>query len=264
MDPDLGRRRARGARRSTATTSRIAIVNPDGSLRGDVGQRNAHRAPPGSWSRTGSDSARVHVGPRRSWRCASRRPALRVGHGTGRGRRARDGRRVIELTPVVGRQSARRRRRRPGRPAAASGRCSRRTRVSRTGRTCRSSRIDAPGRGDGARVGARGGETTRVGPSAVAVAAGDARRAATCSCTSPAATSASACRAAARCTHRAGGATCTARSRSRTRAARRSATSSGRSDSLRRPMISAHASWYVPAGNSFGRVPGTTTERGGT
>ena len=35
-------------------------------------------------------------------------------------------------------------------------------------------------------------------------------------------------------------------------------------DSPRRPMISAQASWYVPAGNSFGRVPGTTTERGGT
>ena len=35
-------------------------------------------------------------------------------------------------------------------------------------------------------------------------------------------------------------------------------------DSLRWPMISAHARWYVPAGNSFGRVPGTTTERGGT
>ena len=35
-------------------------------------------------------------------------------------------------------------------------------------------------------------------------------------------------------------------------------------DSLRRPTISAHARWYVPAGNSFGRVPGTTTERGGT
>ena len=29
-------------------------------------------------------------------------------------------------------------------------------------------------------------------------------------------------------------------------------------------MISAHERWYVPAGNSFGRVPGTTTERGGT
>ena len=30
--------------------------------------------------------------------------------------------------------------------------------------------------------------------------------------------------------------------------------------SLRRPMISAQPSWNVPAGNSFGRVPGTTTE----
>src|SRR6187402_2396456 len=29
-------------------------------------------------------------------------------------------------------------------------------------------------------------------------------------------------------------------------------------------MISAQAIWYVPAGNSFGRVPGTTTARGGT
>src|SRR5689334_24057202 len=29
-------------------------------------------------------------------------------------------------------------------------------------------------------------------------------------------------------------------------------------------MISAQARLYVPAGNSFGRVPGTTTERGGT
>src|SRR5919199_5246904 len=29
-------------------------------------------------------------------------------------------------------------------------------------------------------------------------------------------------------------------------------------------MTSAHASSYVPAGNSFGRVPGTTTARGGT
>ena len=29
-------------------------------------------------------------------------------------------------------------------------------------------------------------------------------------------------------------------------------------------MISAQSSWYVPAGNSFGRVPGTTTARGGT
>ena len=28
--------------------------------------------------------------------------------------------------------------------------------------------------------------------------------------------------------------------------------------------MSAHESWYVPAGNSFGRVPGTTTARGGT
>ena len=35
-------------------------------------------------------------------------------------------------------------------------------------------------------------------------------------------------------------------------------------DSRRWPMISAHARWYVPAGNSFGRVPGTTIERGGT
>src|SRR5919202_2526977 len=29
-------------------------------------------------------------------------------------------------------------------------------------------------------------------------------------------------------------------------------------------MTSAHASSYVPAGNSFGRLPGTTTARGGT
>jgi hypothetical protein len=29
-------------------------------------------------------------------------------------------------------------------------------------------------------------------------------------------------------------------------------------------MISAQPSWYVPAGNSFGRVPGKTIERGGT
>ena len=35
-------------------------------------------------------------------------------------------------------------------------------------------------------------------------------------------------------------------------------------DSCRCPMISAHDRWYVPAGNSFGRVPGTTTARGGT
>ena len=35
-------------------------------------------------------------------------------------------------------------------------------------------------------------------------------------------------------------------------------------DSARWPMISAQPTWYVPAGNSFGRVPGTTTERGGT
>jgi hypothetical protein len=35
-------------------------------------------------------------------------------------------------------------------------------------------------------------------------------------------------------------------------------------DSLRQPMISAHESWYVPAGNSRGRVPGTTTAPGGT
>ena len=34
--------------------------------------------------------------------------------------------------------------------------------------------------------------------------------------------------------------------------------------SLRRPMISAHARLKVPAGNSFGLVPGTTIARGGT
>src|SRR5215207_8734653 len=28
--------------------------------------------------------------------------------------------------------------------------------------------------------------------------------------------------------------------------------------------MSAHATWNVPAGNSFGRVPGSTTDRGGT
>src|SRR5207302_3606695 len=35
-------------------------------------------------------------------------------------------------------------------------------------------------------------------------------------------------------------------------------------DMLRLPMISAQPIWYVPAGNCFGRVPGTTTEFGGT
>lgn len=35
-------------------------------------------------------------------------------------------------------------------------------------------------------------------------------------------------------------------------------------DSDLRPMISAHDRWNVPAGKSFGLVPGTTTERGGT
>ena len=34
--------------------------------------------------------------------------------------------------------------------------------------------------------------------------------------------------------------------------------------SLRQPTTSAHATSKVPAGNSFGRVPGTTTARGGT
>jgi uncharacterized membrane protein YphA (DoxX/SURF4 family) len=34
--------------------------------------------------------------------------------------------------------------------------------------------------------------------------------------------------------------------------------------SLRQPTISAHAIWKVPAGNSFGLVPGKTTARGGT
>ena len=35
-------------------------------------------------------------------------------------------------------------------------------------------------------------------------------------------------------------------------------------DALRSPTISAHGRSYRPAGNSFGRVPGSTTERGGT
>jgi hypothetical protein len=34
--------------------------------------------------------------------------------------------------------------------------------------------------------------------------------------------------------------------------------------SLRQPTMSAQATSYVPAGNSLGRVPGTTTARGGT
>lgn len=34
--------------------------------------------------------------------------------------------------------------------------------------------------------------------------------------------------------------------------------------SLRQPTMRAHATWNVPAGNSFARVPGTTTARGGT
>jgi hypothetical protein len=34
--------------------------------------------------------------------------------------------------------------------------------------------------------------------------------------------------------------------------------------SLRQPTTSAHATSYVPAGNSLGRVPGRTTARGGT
>ncbi len=34
--------------------------------------------------------------------------------------------------------------------------------------------------------------------------------------------------------------------------------------SLRQPTTSAHATWNVPAGKSLGRVPGTTTARGGT
>jgi hypothetical protein len=34
--------------------------------------------------------------------------------------------------------------------------------------------------------------------------------------------------------------------------------------SLLQPTIRAQPSWKVPAGNSFGRVPGTTTARGGT
>ena len=33
--------------------------------------------------------------------------------------------------------------------------------------------------------------------------------------------------------------------------------------SLRRPMMSAQPSWYVPAGNSFGRVPGRRPSRAG-
>jgi uncharacterized membrane protein YphA (DoxX/SURF4 family) len=34
--------------------------------------------------------------------------------------------------------------------------------------------------------------------------------------------------------------------------------------SLRQPTTSAHATWNVPAGKTLGRVPGTTTARGGT
>ena len=34
--------------------------------------------------------------------------------------------------------------------------------------------------------------------------------------------------------------------------------------SLRQPTTSAQETWNVPAGNSLGRVPGTTTARGGT
>jgi hypothetical protein len=34
--------------------------------------------------------------------------------------------------------------------------------------------------------------------------------------------------------------------------------------SLRQPTTRAQATSYVPAGNSLGRVPGTTTDRGGT
>ncbi len=35
-------------------------------------------------------------------------------------------------------------------------------------------------------------------------------------------------------------------------------------DASRQPITRAHASWYVPAGNVRGLVPGTTTARGGT
>src|SRR4026209_582516 len=35
-------------------------------------------------------------------------------------------------------------------------------------------------------------------------------------------------------------------------------------DALREPTMSAHGKSYVPAGYAFGRVPGSTTARGGT
>ena len=35
-------------------------------------------------------------------------------------------------------------------------------------------------------------------------------------------------------------------------------------DDLRSPMISAHGTWYVPAGKVFGYIPGMTTLRAGT
>ena len=177
-----GRRRRRRASRSW---------NPDGSLAemSGNGTRIAARVADGPHRLRRRARARRAATRRRAPR---RRAALRVRHGRGRGRRARDASTGIELTPVD-----------VGNPHAVvvgdpddlpligplletHPRFPNRTNVQ-------VARIDGAGRGDGARLGARrGGDDARR---ARARSRSRRRRTAraTCSCTSPAATCACAC-----------------------------------------------------------------------
>ena len=206
----------------TTTTSEIVIWNPDGSTAEMSG--NGTRIA-GAWlmARTGVDDVRVVVGPRVVTVRAIGDGLFESEHGGGGGRRARDGRRH-RADPRRRRQSARGRGRRSRRRHAARPAARDTPALSepneRPGRARR-----RPGRGDRARVGARCGGDDSVRLERGRGRRRDARRRATCSCTSRAATCASGSRTAARGS-RGRPSRSPVKRRSRTRAARRSGSSS--------------------------------------
>ncbi len=114
----------------------VAIVNPDGSL-AEMSGNGTRIAAAWLMDRTGSDVARVHVGPRvvEVRRVGERLYESDMGEVEVGARETVDG---IEFTPVdVGNPHAVVRRRSRA-SCRRSARCSRRIRASRTGRTCRS------------------------------------------------------------------------------------------------------------------------------